>query len=34
MIATFEEDWAHTTLGQDAHAAAVQKRTGAAAVAQ
>ncbi len=29
MIATFEEDWAHTTLGQEAHAAAVQKRTGA-----
>jgi len=30
MIATFEADWAHTTLGQEAHAAAVQKRTGAA----
>ena len=27
MIATFEEDWAHTTLGQESHAAAVQKRT-------
>ncbi len=34
MIATFEADWAHTTLGQEAHAAAVQKRTGAALAAQ
>ena len=34
MIATFEEDWAHTTLGQEAHAASVQKRTGAAAAAR
>jgi phosphatidylserine/phosphatidylglycerophosphate/cardiolipin synthase-like enzyme len=34
MIATFEADWAHTTLGQEAHAAAVQKRTGAAIAAR
>ena len=34
MIATFEADWAHTTLGQEAHAAAVQKRTGAATAAR
>jgi phosphatidylserine/phosphatidylglycerophosphate/cardiolipin synthase-like enzyme len=27
MIATFEEDWAHTTLGQESHAASVQKGT-------
>ena len=34
MIATFEADWAHTTLGQEAHAAAVQKRTGAVPAAR
>lgn len=27
MIETFEEDWAHTTLGQEAHAAAVHNGT-------
>jgi len=34
LIATFEADWAHTTLGQEAHAAAVHNRTDASSAPQ